>query len=282
VPERPLRDPADPKEQAFRRRFVRYCRRFGLSYERVIEAVYRRASEHWQPGFAIDGGAHKGLHTLPLARLEPIRTVLAFEPSGEVAAFLEGRLRSFPHRDKVEVFRAALQDDPGRKSVTFNISTTHPGRSGINPILKDRTDTEYGAPVEVAAATIDGTCLSRPGGCRFIKLDLEGGEYNALRGAAALLKRDRPLIVFENGLHAPEIGGYTREAFLDLLDDAGMVVVTAFGDVGTPETMRDFWYAWAGPRSEERRLRMMVRDEAGNALRARLVEMDHPDVRPRT
>ncbi len=278
---RPLKDPSDPKEQVFRQRFVRYCRRFGLSYEHVIEAVYRRASAGWAPGFAIDGGAHKGLHTLPLASLEAITQVVAFEPSGEVADILDKRLKTDPNRDKVRLIRAALQDDPACRSVTFNISTTHPGRSGINPILKGRTDTAYEAPVEVAATTIDEICLSLPGGCRFIKLDLEGGEYNALRGARGLLQRDKPLMVFENGLHAPEIGGYTREALLGELEAAGMVVVTALGDVGTPETLRDFWYAWACPKQQERWLRMAVREEAARALRALLVKMDHPDVRPR-
>jgi hypothetical protein len=33
----------------------------------------------------------------------------------------------------------------------------------------------------------------------FIKLDIEGGEYHALRGAAGLIGRCRPVIVFEAG-----------------------------------------------------------------------------------
>ncbi|MEM7766690.1 MAG: FkbM family methyltransferase [Pseudomonadota bacterium] len=268
-----MNDPNDPVEHAFRRGFVWSCRKHGLNYEHVIEAVYRRAARSWAPGFVVDGGAHKGLHTLPLASLEQVQAVVAFEPGDEALEVLGRRIRSDPHKDKIEVIEAALQDDPARETITFQVSTNHPGRSGINPILRENKDTDYGPSVDVPATTLDKACLGRPGGCRFMKLDLEGGEYNALRGGAELLRRDGPLMVFENGLHAPEIGGYAREDFLAMLDAVGMVFVTAFGDVGTPERMRDFWYAWACAKPMEARVRKMVRAEAGKVFRTHRAKM---------
>ncbi|MEM0987069.1 MAG: FkbM family methyltransferase [Pseudomonadota bacterium] len=273
MPYSPLKDPSDPGEQAFRRGFDWSCRKHGLNYEHVIEAVYRRASRQWAPGFAIDGGAHKGLHTLPLASLEPIQHVVAVEPGEAALEVLRKRIQTNSAGPKIDVVVAALQDDPERATVTFQVSTTHPGRSGINPILQQNKDTLYGAPVEVPATTLDTLAEGRPGGCRFVKLDLEGGEYNALRGGSRMLARDKPLMVFENGRHAPEIGGYSREDFLRLLDGVGMVFVTAFGDIGTPENMRDHWYAWACGKADARRIRGMVRAEAGKVFKKRRQDM---------
>ena len=245
-----------------RKRFTDSCRAGDISYETVIRAVYERTSKLWQSGFAIDGGAHRGFHTLPLAMIESVTRVYAFEPSAEPMKHLAAVVRKRAPKDKVELIAAALQDDPNAVSVDFEVSPTHPGRSGINPILRNRDDTQFDAPISVPATTIDKTCVGAPGVCHFIKLDLEGGEFNALKGAETILLRDAPLIVFENGIHAPKIGGYTREAFLGYLHDVGMVMVTAFGDIGTPENMRDFWYGWACGAQDAERIQRFVSDEA--------------------
>ncbi|MEL6285333.1 MAG: FkbM family methyltransferase [Pseudomonadota bacterium] len=261
-------DPNDRAEQSFRGAFTAACRARTVNYEHVIEAVYRRDSVNWAPGYVVDGGAHKGLHTLPLATLAPVETVLAFEPGEEAHAVLVKRIASDPNRAKIRLIKAAIQDDPGRDTVTFHVSTNHPGRSGINPILRRNRDTHSLDPLEVPATTLDQSVAGLEGRCGFIKLDLEGGEFNALKGARDLLRRDKPLILFENGRHAPEIGGYTRGGFLRFLDRMGLVVITAFGDVGTPRNMRDFWYAWACAKRHEARTRRMVRMEAGRCFRA--------------
>ncbi len=47
----------------------------------------------------------------------------------------------------------------------------------------------------------------------FIKLDLEGGEFKALKGARSLIARNSPLIIFEHG------GQVSAEFSNDSLDD---------------------------------------------------------------
>jgi hypothetical protein len=46
---------------------------------------------------------------------------------------------------------------------------------------------------------------------RFVKMDLEGGEFHALQGATSIL-RDRPLVILENGREsAANLYRYTSE-----------------------------------------------------------------------
>ena len=52
----------------------------------------------------------------------------------------------------------------------------------------------------------------------FIKIDVEGGEYDVLRGALDLLKRDKPYIVFEFGLGASDFYGTKPEEIYQLLN----------------------------------------------------------------
>lgn len=57
---------------------------------------------------------------------------------------------------------------------------------------------------------------------RFIKLDLEGGEFDAFRGASRTLERDRPLLVFESARKpAADAYGYDVDAWFAIFENAG-------------------------------------------------------------
>ncbi len=85
----------------------------------------------------------------------------------------------------VEAVAAAASDNEG--TVSFFVSDD-PARSSLVA--------QGGSREEVRALRIDSLPVPRP--VRFIKIDVEGAEPIALRGAAEILHADRPIIQFES------------------------------------------------------------------------------------
>ena len=132
---------------------------------------------------AIDGGAHVGVWTDWLAG--HFDRVLAFEPS-EAFADLEHNCRQLAG---VELHNAALVDRPCRVNSVAQKRQTLTAR--VIDIVPDG---------RVSGMTVDGLGLES---CGLVKLDLEGAELMALRGARRTLKRHRPFVLVEmNGLGA--------------------------------------------------------------------------------
>jgi FkbM family methyltransferase len=212
--------------------------------EVAIRDVYRALN---LAGCAVDGGANTGMHTNWLAAIPELSRIYAVEPAPVTFATLE---KETAWSKTVERVRAALQDDPDLASVTFHFASTQPGRSGINPIMRSHGQ-DYDAPITVPATTIDKLTEGAPDHVRFIKLDLEGGEFAALKGARRVLREDRPVVVFENGCEAPGMNGYSVAEFLAFWDELDYLPLTFDGRPLTPETIREFWYAWAIPREAD-------------------------------
>jgi hypothetical protein len=126
------------------------------------------------------------------------------------------------------------------------LSDSHPGRSGISSIFQFDEAVSF-RTVTVPATTIDAFTKERPYPVRFIKLDLEGGEFNAIRGGLTLLREDRPVIAMENSVYAPQLGRFTVQEYFDTFAAIDYVPITFLGERMTHENMFDMWYAWAAP-----------------------------------
>lgn len=228
--------------------FTKLARGNGQAIEEVIVEVYRALSSGWsEPLVVIDGGAHMGYHTTRMADIDKISKVVAIEANPKTYEHHYRANAHAPHAAKVCLINAALQDRDDAETVSFTTSVSHPGRSGINPImaLYDKKTT-FEQPITVTATTID-KLTAEHGKCGFIKLDLEGSEYAALRGGRSTLSRDAPVCVLENGPDAPAHGSYAINDFIAYMQSVGMTLVTVFGDELTAQNAPDFWYAWAIP-----------------------------------
>ncbi|QYK42612.1 MAG: FkbM family methyltransferase [Paracoccaceae bacterium] len=133
-----------------------------------------------------DVGAHVGSFTALLARLAPGGRLFAVEAVPQKAALLA---RRFP---RAQVFAEAASDTPG--PVMFHVNTANPGFSS----LADRASRGATRAITVPARRLDDM-IPRDVPLHFLKIDVEGFEYPALRGAARILSRDRPVILFEAG-----------------------------------------------------------------------------------
>jgi len=200
-------------------------------FERLIKGLYRGLL---RPGDqAVDGGAHLGLHTVPLSCAVGRRgRVYAFEPLLAIAEQLERRVSA---RGNVTVRRQALGAQDG--TATFYALPDSLGLSSLRdrPLAQSPRSIE----LEVAVVRLD-TLATEP--IRFLKLDLEGGEFHALLGARELLARQSPVVAFECGrIGSAGSYGYTSEEFFALFADAGYGLVTLFGQSFTPDDFQRGW-----------------------------------------
>lgn len=213
--------------------------------EYVIKDIYCQLLQTRGDIAVIDGGAHAGFHTEFFAKLRNCRLIYAVEAHPALASELPRRLtRACAAR--VQVVAAAMQADPDAKTVNFMLSDSHPGRSGINSIFQFDRAVSFRS-VTVPATTIDAFTKDRRYPVRFIKLDLEGGEFNAIRGGRRLLREDRPVIAMENSVYAPRLGGFSVQEYFETFAVLDYVPITFLGEPMTPENMFDMWYAWAAP-----------------------------------
>lgn len=155
-----------------------------------------------RPGdFAIDIGANVGRHMLGLSgRVYPAGCVIAFEPLPVGRAAIEAMYQKpefRPLRECVVLSPLALGTKPGTAEFVFAVDV--PGWSGLKERVYDGPTRLEKIPVRVE--TLDGL-LGDLRRCRFIKIDAEGGEYDALRGGERLIRRTRPVVAFEFGANS--------------------------------------------------------------------------------
>jgi FkbM family methyltransferase len=143
-------------------------------------------------GVAIDGGAHVGSWTVEMAKY--FNVIHAFEPCWESFAMLcENIINSDIEAEVIPHNKALMHTETNVKMIKPRGRTTLTAR---------QVKIHANGPVE--AITIDALDLA---GCDFIKLDLEGAEALALKGAKKTIKRFHPFLVIEFNNLARQFGG---------------------------------------------------------------------------
>jgi FkbM family methyltransferase len=206
-------------------------------FERIIESFYTKLV---RPGdTVIDGGAHHGRHTIPLARLVgDDGLVMAFEPLPAAADKLTQLLGAAAVQNRVRLSPEALARSRGQQRFfVVNNMLEYSGlrsRSYVN-FVPDQT------AIQVEVTTIDAafTAMAPRGPLSFVKLDLESGEFRALQGAEQTLRTHQPCCTFENGLQS-SADGYDASEFFGFFDSLDYEL---FDILGSPVTER----CWATP-----------------------------------
>lgn len=150
------------------------------TYPRFEPELARLADFCPAHGTAIDVGAWYGPWSRALARR--VDRVVAVEPNPSVAAVLA---RTAP--GNVDVVRAAVTDEPG--TGVLYVPDTGRGTEAVASMA-----VPVGTAVPVATTTIDHLA---PPDVSLIKLDVEGMESTALRGAEAVLTERAPVLLIE-------------------------------------------------------------------------------------
>ena len=157
----------------------------------------------------VDVGCHLGSVLDRFVRLAPEGRHLAFEPVPYKTRWLR---RKYPH---VEIHDEALGAVARR--ATFYLNGTATGYSGLR--IHDSVGREV-AELSVQVTTLDEAVGSdREVG--FMKIDVEGGELDVLRGARRLLSRCAPTLLFECTRSGTMAHGHAPEDVFDHLVEQG-------------------------------------------------------------
>jgi FkbM family methyltransferase len=177
-----------------------------------IELDLVRRNLHGE-GVFIDVGANVGLYSLMVARWFPGVTVHAFEPVQEVfQVFLANRAKNGISESQMVINPMAV----GREDKVVHITTAFHSSN----YLTDASSAQATSAVRCAAldSYVDDHGLTD---VRFIKIDVEGREFDVLKGAERTLKEFHPMVLIEliekpTSFHDRVVGDY-RESIAFML-----------------------------------------------------------------
>lgn len=201
-------------------------------YEQELTAFVLQRLAMPEDAVALDVGANLGWYSMLLARRFPKAQIHAFEPEARNLELLRQNVRDNGCRG-VTVHGVAVAEENATK-LLYTYAQKNMGRHSLLAI----NDTE---PVAVRAVRLDDFLAEQriePKRVGFVKIDIEGYEELALRGASQLLAAGPPLLIE----FAPKYirrGGLDPAACLLLLQGAGYRahVVTADALEPCPEAM---------------------------------------------
>jgi FkbM family methyltransferase len=158
----------------------------------------------------LDVGACHGLFSLAFTQGRPEAEALAVEPSPLAWNVLEANVRRNPGA-RVTPLRAAVGAEPGVLRMRFS----------WHHLEASPESTDDPGAISIPLRTLDDVREERAFRPDVMKVDVEGYEIFALRGARRILGEDRPVLFLEAHPHRlRELGGSMQELW-DLLADAG-------------------------------------------------------------
>jgi FkbM family methyltransferase len=161
---------------------------------------------------AVDLGGNIGFFALHLGQLVgPTGRVYAFEPLPSLADLLARGIAENRFDDRIVLTRAAVGEAAQAGHLFYAVKTMASGGSYLVPAETTPPEGHALSPVEIVA--LDDLELRRP--VAFIKMDIEGAEPLACRGAERILRKDRPVILAElNPDLYPRVAGCTPTEFV--------------------------------------------------------------------
>jgi len=197
-------------------------------YEVVVGNICK---SYERGGIFIDCGAHVGEHSKNMIVNKSCRHLVAIEAIPELCSVIEKSLTNFD--TKKDLLNIAVGNRVGVTS--FQVANHAIGYSGIEK--RENINVLDWTEISVGISSLDGL-ITQKNNVSLIKLDLMGGEFNALQGAKKILNSSFPLIVFENSLkEASNQYGYNKEDFFKFFDEVNYVVFDFFGN----HVNSDYW-----------------------------------------
>ncbi len=172
--------------------------------------------DRWvRPGdICIDIGANIGRYTLKLSKLVgPTGLVISMEPftrSFETLAYFIHELKI----SNVTLLNVAASDEP--QLISLMADKGRPNREYLfetNTRTHTTTLTSNGDELKLGMKV---DAINLPNKIRLVKIDVEGNEFNVIKGMLETIKRDHPVLIIENN----------DESLVKYLEDLGYETVS--------------------------------------------------------
>jgi FkbM family methyltransferase len=180
--------------------------------------------KYLKPGMTVlDIGANIGYLTLLMSNLVgPEGHVYSFEPNPTIYSRLGDNIGINPDLDDGRITTEKIALGASEDKMEFYCPIN--GHEGVGG-LQDTKRAPLDKVIEVKVNTLDNFVLEHNiDRIDFIKMDVEGGEFDVIRGAKNTLKKMNPIILFE----ATELNtapyGYKVKDFLQYLENEGFTV----------------------------------------------------------
>jgi FkbM family methyltransferase len=202
-----------------------------LEYDRLTKSIMKKVIK--KDSNCIDVGCHKGEILQSIIKLASAAHHFAFEPIPYLYEQLKVKFEG-----QAAIFSCALSDRSGK--TTFNLVKNAPAYSGINKRKYAISEPEI-EEIQVELKQLDEV-IPADTKIDFIKIDVEGGEFDVLKGAKKLLNTHHPILVFECGIGASEFYGTNPTELFQYLDELKYKISTlrAFMQQGKPLTISEF------------------------------------------
>ena len=151
----------------------------GEYQQKQRDALFEYMEERRPIEYIADVGAHVGLWSRPMMRRANTKYIWAFEPNNSVRECYVLNMGGF---DNYSIYPVAL----GHKNMKgfLNVETDNSGNTNVYPTRSGNTEIR----------TLDSFNFEH---LDYIKVDVEGFEYNFLQGAVDTLNRCRPFVHLE-------------------------------------------------------------------------------------
>lgn len=201
---------------------------FGFVWDNYISSTVRRLGA-WEPEVqeqivtclrpgdtALDIGGNIGCHAALMASIVgPTGRVHTFEPVARNVELLR-KMKGVNSFENLEIHPVAVSDKEDRLSI--NVHATNSGGNSIAS-HSNSSHVEY-----IRAVDLDTYMLPKLDRLDFVKIDIEGHEGPAIKGAAKTLARFKPNLIMELCPDALRRNGTDPVALVQILFDAGLDV----------------------------------------------------------
>lgn len=194
-------------ENFARRTYAILSQNKGAKYDKETSKVMRKALS--EDSNCIDVGAYRGEILREMLTIAPKGKMFAFEPVPENYRYIS---RKYGY---ATIHNMALSDKVG-EAVFYHV-IGRPARSG----LRKQSYPNPNEQVEEIKVKVDILDNVIPNDMRidFIKIDVEGAELLVLRGGEQLIKKNKPIIIFEHGASSASKFETTPDQIYDFLSN---------------------------------------------------------------
>ena len=185
-------------------------------------------------GFLFDIGAHSGLVSALFCSANPKNSVASFEPSPLLAERLLAIRDLNRFGDRMRIEQCGIGEQAGLVEMAID-----PVGGFVQTQRFDHSMWGKPRPIKVKIESIASAAARLNVVPQFLKIDIEGYEFEAIKGSLDFITRHRPTIFLEVHLNYLEARGLSPESLITMLLDAGYGFCTSGGAGLKPSDVYD-------------------------------------------